>query len=224
MIKKIYKFFTDKNSRYRMRKRFVELLFRRSIINNMRKSVYNKDFTIISSDCIGGLIYHDLNMKFLSPTINMAIPANSFIKLCENIKYYMNIDPVEIKCDRSYPVMKIGDVVLECIHYNSFDEAKDKWNTRKQRINYDSLFCIFTAKDGFDETILPRIEKIGFEKVLLSNKEYPYEWCCYLKEFRKAEKVGDLTRYTGIFGWKYYDKHFNFIRWFNGEAVSYCKR
>ena len=40
----------------------------------------NKDFTIISHNCVGGVIYHDLGLKFNTPTINLFFMAKDFIK------------------------------------------------------------------------------------------------------------------------------------------------
>lgn len=222
MHKKIYRLFTNPHTRYSMKRKILEILFRKKIVSSMRKRLDNQGFSIISSDCIGGLVYHDLQMQFKSPTVNMAIPAHSFVNLCSNLKYYMDIEPLKVKSEETYPVMRIDDVILNGIHYHSFEELRDKWNERKKRINYDNLFMIFTTKDGFDETLLPLIDKIPGNKVLFSNKPYEYDWCCYLPEFANEDKVGDLTRYVGILGYKYYDNHFDVIKWLNGSSTIEC--
>ena len=224
MLIKFYRLFTNPNSRYNLKRKILEKSFREKIVSSMRKQINNHDFSIISSDCIGGLVYHDLQMQFKSPTINMFIPAHSFVKLCSDLEYYMDIDPVKVESTDSYPVMRIADVILKGVHYHSFEEMRDKWNERKKRINYDNLFMIFTTKDGFDETLLALIDKIPDNKVLFSNKCYEYDWCCYLPEFANEEKVGDLTRYVGVLGYKYYDNHFDMINWLNGKPVSSCKK
>ncbi len=41
------------------------------ILPKMRKALRNKEFTLLSNNCNGGFIYHDLGLQFLSPTINM---------------------------------------------------------------------------------------------------------------------------------------------------------
>lgn len=224
MINKIYRFCTNPNSRYNVKRKILDNSIRRKRVLNMRKQIENTNFSIISSDCIGGLIYHDLGMEFMSPTINMAIPAHSFVKLCTCLKDYMGIEPSMVISEEKFPVMKVGDVIINGIHYHTFEELKEKWEERKKRINYENLFMIFTAKDGFDETLLPLIDKIPGKKVLFSHKKYDYDWCCYLPEFKEFEKVGDLTRYNGFGGYKYYDTHFDFIKWFNGNSASECIR
>ena len=57
----------------------------------MQKRNKNMDFTIIAQNCIGGVIYSDLGLQFLSPTINMFIEDENFVKLVENLEYYFSI-------------------------------------------------------------------------------------------------------------------------------------
>ena len=53
-----------------------------------RKRLKNFNPTIISSNCNGGIIYHDLGLPFNSPTINLSMDTDDFIKLVSNLKYY----------------------------------------------------------------------------------------------------------------------------------------
>lgn len=53
-----------------------------------RRRNKNVNATIISQNCIGGVIYSDLGLKFSSPTINMFIEDNDFVKLAENPRQY----------------------------------------------------------------------------------------------------------------------------------------
>lgn len=62
------------------------------------------DFTLLTSDCIGGLIYHTLGRRFLSPTINLSIDDKDFLKLVSDLKYWL-VRPLEfIQTSKSYPV------------------------------------------------------------------------------------------------------------------------
>lgn len=86
------------------------------------------------------------------------------------------------------------------------------------------MFCIFSTKDGFDESLLPMINVIPYPKVLFSNKSYNYEWCFFLPEFKDDTSVGDLTQFVGLLGFKYYDKHFDFVKWLNSANIKSCRR
>lgn len=49
----------------------------------------NKDISIISMNCVGGCVYHDYGLRFMSPTINLSFSASDFVKFCENIEGYL---------------------------------------------------------------------------------------------------------------------------------------
>lgn len=69
----------------------------------------NKDFTIISSNCAGTMMYYDLGMKFLSPTINLT-KMNDFVRFAENLKWFMDQELLEFKGKKQYP---IGIIILK---------------------------------------------------------------------------------------------------------------
>lgn len=202
------------------------LFFRKRKVKKMQSQLENKGFTLISSNCIGGLLYHDLKHEFLSPTVNLFYDtAEDYIKFCENLKYYISLDMIEVDSDYSYPIGQIGDIKLHLVHYKSFNEAKEKWNKRKQRINFDKIFIISTDRNGLYDELLERFDKLPYKKVLFSHKpNVKFGWSCYLPEFKNKECVGDLTRYANIFGDKFYEKHFNFIKWLNGDETKDCLR
>ena len=56
-----------------------------------RKIFQNKDISIISMNCTGGILYHDLGLQFRSPTVNLFMRAEDFIKFCENLEFYLSI-------------------------------------------------------------------------------------------------------------------------------------
>lgn len=42
--------------------------------------------TIISRDCCGGIIYHDCQKQFMSPTINLFMSNDDFLLFCEHLR------------------------------------------------------------------------------------------------------------------------------------------
>lgn len=96
------------------------------------KTLKNRDFTIITSNCVGTMIYHDLNMPFFSPTINLTIGMNDFVRFAENLGWYMEKELVELKGEYGYPIGMLEDVRINFLHYESFEEAALKWEVRKK--------------------------------------------------------------------------------------------
>ena len=49
----------------------------------------NNEITILSSNCLGGLLYDRLGLKFYSPTINTLIPSDQFVRFVLNYEEYL---------------------------------------------------------------------------------------------------------------------------------------
>ena len=118
--------------------------------------------TIISNNCTGGAIMHELGMEFKTPTVNLQILPEQFAKFCIDLKYYMNTELVEYtnisykhrkymeKMFGGVPDMPFGlidDIVVCFQHYETFAEAKQKWDERKTKVDYDHIGYIFHARD-----------------------------------------------------------------------------
>ena len=66
------------------------------IIPKMKKKLINRNFTILCNNCIGGIIYHDFDLQFKSPTINMFFHSLDFLEYIEHFEYYQNLPLVKI--------------------------------------------------------------------------------------------------------------------------------
>ena len=86
---------------------------------NKKKHLKNKDFTIISSNCVGGIIYHDLGLPFLTPTVNLSFDMNDFVKFVSNLKYYIDKDLIKLDTNKEYPIGVIEDIKINFIHYKT---------------------------------------------------------------------------------------------------------
>ena len=187
---------------------------------NMRR-LTNPNVSILSMNCTGGILYHDLGLRFLSPTINLYMTAEDFIKFCENLPYYLSLDAMT-ECtdprvieDRKYPVARLGDLTLFLVHYASVAQAQQKWNERKQRIQKDNIAVIATDRDGMTDALKDRFEKLPYAKVLFVHQPdpaHPSSFC--LKGYEHSEQVGIITEPQGIRGLRPIDQ-FDYISLFN---------
>ena len=66
-----------------------------------RQKLKNRNATIISSNCNGEFIYYDMRLRFLSPTINLSFDMNDYVKMLENLRWYME-QPVLPYCYASH--------------------------------------------------------------------------------------------------------------------------
>lgn len=114
-----------------------------SHILSQKCRIKNKNISVISRNCNGSLILHDLGVKFNSPFVNLWIKPKDYIKLLKDFDRYMAIDLSEIFEDGiSYPIGKLDDISICFQHYESFEQAKEKWDERKELIKLIFLFCL----------------------------------------------------------------------------------
>ena len=140
-------------------------------LRRLRRRLRNPEPTIIADTCIGGIIYHNLGLRFTSPTINMWITQEDYFVFLEELRGFLSVDPAEVTdSGYSYPVGELtynGKTVrIHGNHYADFEEFKDKWNERRQRVDYDNLFII-TLKTHFSKEEIERFEALPFENKLM---------------------------------------------------------
>lgn len=195
--------------------------FRKSQLKSKRKDLENKDFSIISSNCNGGCILHDLGMRFNSPFVNLWIKPQDFLKLLKDIPHYMSCDIVFTKEEGiDYPVGLLDDVRIYFQHYKTEQEAKSKWMDRVKRINYSNLFVMFSDRDGCTESDLQEFDRMPYKnKVAFVHKPYPaIKSAFYIKGFEEEESVGILSRYKGLLTLEKYYDDFDYVGWLNSNA------
>ena len=206
--------------------RKIQFKLRDFFINRKyRKRLKNKDFTIISCDCIGGCIYKDLKMQFLSPTINFYLGARDFVTLSSKLKEFIeNGDMRDYHFEGCpYPLATISipsnkKIMLFGKHYTSFDELKSAWEKRKARINFDNLFFILCEGNGFDENVLKDFDALPYKnKVCFVSKPMPeYKSAFYLKGYDSENPQKTTLSYEKRLGLKRYYDQFDLVSWLNG--------
>ena len=123
------------------------------------KKLKSKDVTIISNNCFGGIFYRDNALEYRTPTCGLFFMAEEYIKFIYNLDYYLSIDEItEIKCeDSKYKdylmeiqyngiIGKIEDLEIMFLHYDNIEEAREKWNRRKKRINKEKIIFKFKKR------------------------------------------------------------------------------
>ena len=129
---------------------FISKILNKLFEFNCRRRLKNDNFSIICSTCIGGVIYHRLGLQFLSPTINLWINQKDFIKFISNLEFYINKELVFFKHEvYNYPVATLAnDVTIYFNHAKNEEEARELWNKRRSRINFNNLYIILYERDG----------------------------------------------------------------------------
>lgn len=192
------------------------------IINRKnREKLQNQEFTIIASDCTGAMIYHDLKVRFDSPTINLYMSASDYIKFISRMEHYLQVSMKEIEVKEvNYPCAKLDDIILYLVHYKTFDEAKEKWEARKRRIHPENIFYIFNDRNGCTEEDVEKFFSLPLQNKIFftANREWEVKHsdAFFVDRFAGEQFVGVMTSYCGLSLKRNYDC-FDYVGWFNGD-------
>lgn len=160
---------------------------------NRRKQLKNTDFTIISNNCWGGMIYEAYNLPKESPTVGMFFMAEDYIRFVKRLKDYLSAELVfispedsrwkdaeQVSGDKrfgSYPVgvLKLENESIEIffLHYHSEQEAREKWERRCKRVNWDRMLVKFNDQNGCTEKEVSEFMSLPFQnKVFFTCKKW----------------------------------------------------
>lgn len=204
----------------------------KKLINNIsayffRKKNKNKDVTIIARDCVGGILYHQLGLKFLSPTINLFFIPEDFNYFCLHLKDYIDTEMVELKDDEhDYPIGVLSPtnhkpIKVHFLHYETYEEALNKWNERKQRINWNNIhvistFCYYVETETLSEQLINDWNKIPYKKVVLTDKQYGFDNEFVIDRPKECKEFAWLLYTPGkTIIWKRTFNKYNFVKFLN---------
>ena len=191
-----------------------------------RARLKNTEPSVLSSNCNGAVILHDLGCRFNTPTVNLYMSAADFLRLLTDPKRYLEKAPEEIGSDEPFPVGRIDDITLYFMHYGSFAEARDKWVERSKRVDFDNLFVMMTDKNGCTEADIAAFDALPYpHKVIFTHKPYPeIKSAFYFIGFEDQEEVGVLSDWKpGFFKRRWLDA-FDSVAFLNGEIYDFSEK
>ena len=201
--------------------RFFQIRSRNRKLAKMRKLLKNNNFSCIANNCNGGVLVHELGIRFNSQFVNLFLNSHDYIKYLKSFDYYNGCQLTFLEnIETPYPVAKLDDLTIHFVHYQNNEEALLKWEERKSRIDKNNLFIIFTEQEDCTKRHLEEFDSLPFEnKVVFTYKKYSdLGSSVYVKEYKKNPKgVHMFFEYKNrISGKRHYDV-FDFVSWFNGE-------
>ena len=145
-----------------------------------------------------------------------------FVAFCLNLDYYLCHELSFIDKSENYPIAKIfgnneiPTITLYFNHSNDENEAREKWELRKKRINRDNLYVILYKLDGLTMEHIKKMESFSCNnKVLLTAEPLPnVKWSYYIKP-NERQKYASSYLGKDIFGIRYFEKKFDFVGFLN---------
>ena len=209
--------------------KFLKALIRKTVsflreryLKRLRKRLKNQNPTVIADTCMGGLIYHNLGLRFTSPTINMWVSKSDYLTFLENLRGFLSVDITEVTdSGYSYPVgdLSYGGKTVRFYgnHYKTFEEFREKWNERKERVDYDNLFVIMLNAEITREEI-ERFEALPYEnKLMIAGKtELERPFIVHHRLFESPTYIaGDMMSYKSRVSVKRYMDDIDYVGFLN---------
>jgi uncharacterized protein (DUF1919 family) len=186
----------------------------------------NNNFTVFSNDCWGAEVYHYYDLAYNTPFIGLYLMAPCYIKFLMDPQYYFSqklefsyhskyesVENLRSKREENFPTACIQDIEIQFLHYKDEKEALEKWNRRKERINYNNLFVKFDgSKDESNDELIRIFDNLPYKnKICICNRKienikslvYCHDW----------QKDGSLMFAQSI-------KYFRLTDWLNGKGLK----
>ncbi|TXD46425.1 DUF1919 domain-containing protein [Polaribacter sp. IC073] len=214
------------SARRRYRRIFQEKISKKDIA-----TLKDINFVIISNNCWGGKIYKWLKRPFNSPFIGLGVKGDCYLKILSNFDYYMGLPLKFTKISKypdreiTYPLGILDDVEIHFTHYESKEEAHEKWNRRKNRMleNNNKNLYIFKICNSWDSNRehfklfneLPYKNKISF--TIYDYKDLNLKNNFYVKESDKSTK-DNMVNGSRLFILTFI--YLNIFKWIKNNTVN----
>ena len=113
------------------------------------KLLKDKNFTLVANTCAASRIYQITGCEYMTPFVAIIIKPDDYLKICQNLKEYLNKELEFIRYEewmlvgKYHTLCKLGDIEIKFIGRTDFEKVKTDWETRIKRMNYDNLFLIY---------------------------------------------------------------------------------
>ena len=202
-----------------MKKKIKDLAIKKTA-HWRRKKLVATDFTIISNNCWAGDVYRYFGLPYQTPTVGMYFFADEYIRFCNNLPHYLTtpIEPLDF-CDSKYQkeleqkgqtkklLAHLDDVEIVLLHYTSWDEAREKWERRAKRVNFDRLIVKNSRQNGCTNENIEDFLKMPHKILFLDNHPSEHPNVVYISGYEHEKYLlDDISTYR---------KHMDILKFLN---------
>lgn len=138
-------------------------------------------------------MYHALDLPFTSPLINIFWPRDSYCEFIKDPLFYLE-QPLYMERDGDprnnlFPIGRLGEqnhgVQLHFVHESNFQNAKEHWNKRKNRINKNRIFVKFgfSASGPKKDEYFTAFNQVPYHKICTYSGQANLQDVLYAKRF-----------------------------------------
>lgn len=202
---------------YNVIKLKIKELWTRVLAPFRRKKLKNTQISIISNNCWGGDVYRYFGLPYNSPTVGLYFYAEDYLKFISDLKHYLTCPIRQITLEQSKHQKEliernqqnkvlalVDDVEVVMLHYKTWKEAKEKWERRSLRVNYDHLLIKFSRQNCCTDEHIKKFVQLNLDnKIFFDNVPNDYPCAVYIKgqeEFAfLADDIKDYKKYVDIY-------------------------
>lgn len=139
------------------------------------------EFCIIANNCWGAEVYKRYNKPFNTPIIGLYFYPEDYLNFISDLRKNLTTEVSFIKESRNiqnqkHPVGVINDIEVHFLHYDSEEEAYDKWTRRCKRVPEDisKLHFKFDDRDGATPEHIQRFHSMKHPlSICFTKDDYP---------------------------------------------------
>ena len=188
--------------------------------HRIKDRLKDNNFTIISNDCWGAGAYGSFRLMYKTPFIGTRVFAPCYIELLKDLRNYIEspltfIDVSrydfmnEHRKDCYFPIGILnGRVEIHFYHEDDEEKARQKWQRRIKKMNWDNIFVKFSEDPGVcREEHLKEFEEL----------DYPYKVCFTSSDYSHLKSAIMMKDYFVDGAPMYFlsRKFFDVIGWLN---------
>ena len=173
-----------------------------------RIGLENRDFSVLANNCWGGIVSRDRRLPYNSPTCGTYFFSKDYLRFLSDPRGYLGMELEEVpfresvhadeifeKEQREPVIGRMGDAEVVLLHYQTFAEAKEKWDRRKARIRWDNLLVKYSDQNGFAPEDFETSRQLDFaNKLFLTvNPAYASDFTCLIPDrWQQGYAVDDI--------------------------------
>lgn len=154
-------------------------IFPKMFIAKKMHRISQQNISVISNNCLAGLLYKNSNMKYQTPTVGLYFVGDAYKEFVEILisrslaeSHYSKIKPEYLIFDLHfnsfvYYCNKKPKIVF--LHYTDAVIAVDSWIDRLNRIKGRRYIFLFSVRDGVSEDDYLSINELHNKKMLIGS-------------------------------------------------------
>jgi len=189
-----------------------------------QKAKRNKNYspTIVCNNCTGGVMLHDLGLRFNTPTINTLFYSfDDFFFFCLHIKELQHVELQKEETNEfKYPIASLffneRKIRIGLVHYKSFEEGKMIWEKRFKRVNLNNIFFIYESPNVTECDAISFFQKYPHNGMIISKKNEALTYKNYFGEdFYDNWYPGKILDFRNLFSRKRFLDNIDYISFLN---------